>query len=438
MTEITTLRELFEAHGGLIQTGPFSSQLHQSDYSKDGVPVVMPKDIRGGRIDENGIARVPEIKAQTLSRHYIKSGSIVFSRRGEISKCAYIDKEQAGFLCGTGCVKIEPPEEALGAKFLYYYLSLRHIVEWLERNAVGTTMLNLNTKIIGRIKIPIIPKQKQEDIVSILSVYDDLIENNQRRIQLLEQAARLLYREWFVHLRFPGHEHVSITVGVPKGWERENVISHLEFVRGVEPGSKNYMTAPDEGRVPFLRVGDFGSRSSNIHIDVIFAKGKLLKPDDVAITMDGTPGLVSLGMKGAFSSGIRKIVLKEECGIDWSFIYELLQSDAIQSTVERFAKGTTIFHASSSLNHMVFLKPTETLLDIFEDMTAPVLRQILLLNDQNKQLRDFLLSSGMVRKTARHAEKNKDPTRPARPIGVAGTQLRRRWVFFAVNVFCCA
>jgi type I restriction enzyme S subunit len=88
-------------------------------------------------------------------------------------------------------------------------------------------MLNLNTKIIGGIRIPHIPMQTQETIVSILSAYDDLIENNRRRIQLLEQAARLLYRVWFVHLRFPGHEHVAITDGVPEGWENGTVADFL-------------------------------------------------------------------------------------------------------------------------------------------------------------------------------------------------------------------
>ena len=104
------------------------------------------------------------------------------------------------------------------------------------------------------------------------------------------------------------------------------------------------------------------------------------------MAMDGTPGLVGIGMSGAFSSGIRKIVPKESCSIGWSFIYELLQSDTIQSTVDRFSKGTTILHASSSLNHMVFLRPTKMLLDLFEDTTAPILRQILLLNGQNRKL----------------------------------------------------
>jgi len=134
-----TLGEIIQEHGGLIQTGPFGSQLHQYDYTKEGIPVVMPKDIRDGRICEVGVARVPEAKASQLSRHYLKAGSVVFPRRGEISKCAYIDEEQEGFLCGTGCIKIEPPEEILRSKFLYYHLGLRHSIDWLERNAVGTT-----------------------------------------------------------------------------------------------------------------------------------------------------------------------------------------------------------------------------------------------------------------------------------------------------------
>src|SRR5690606_21449782 len=148
------LGEIIGNHGGLIQTGPFGSQLHQHEYLDEGVPVVMPKDIRDGRVDEGTVARVSETKAQSLSRHFLKAGSIVFPRRGEISKCAYITEHQAGFLCGTGCIKIEPPEEILDPRFLYYYLGLPHVVQWLERNAIGTTMLNLNTEIIGGVMVP--------------------------------------------------------------------------------------------------------------------------------------------------------------------------------------------------------------------------------------------------------------------------------------------
>lgn len=221
MREFRSLAEIISEHGGLIQTGPFGSQLHQHEYAEFGVPVVMPKDIVAGGIDEGTVARVTDQKADQLSRHALKVGDIVFPRRGEISKCALISEAQAGFLCGTGCLKIELPQSMMLPKFVRYYLGLPHIVEWLERNAVGTTMLNLNTRILGGVRVPIISLAEQRYIADRISAYDDLIENNRRRIALLEQSARLLYREWFVHLRFPGHEHVKVVDGVPERWERK-------------------------------------------------------------------------------------------------------------------------------------------------------------------------------------------------------------------------
>jgi type I restriction enzyme S subunit len=101
----TTLGEICGQNGGLIQTGPFGSQLHQRDYSDYGVPVVMPKDIYDGRVVVDGVSRIPETKASQLSRHKLPVNSILMPRRGEIAKRALIQEDQAGFLCGTGCIK---------------------------------------------------------------------------------------------------------------------------------------------------------------------------------------------------------------------------------------------------------------------------------------------------------------------------------------------
>lgn len=278
-------------------------------------------------------------------------------------------------------------------RFVYYLL--RHESRRIQSMCSGVAVPIINKGDFERINIRIPNSLMVEQrIASILFAYDELIENNRRRIRLLEQAARLLYKEWFVHLRFPGHDRITVTNGVPDGWKKEKVSAHVDFVRGVEPGSKNYMQVSDEMLVPFLRVGDFGNRISNIFIDAAFAEGNMLKPEDVAITMDGTPGLVGFGMTGAFSSGIRKVVPKDNCGIGWSFIYTLLKSESIQATVARFAKGTTILHASSSIDHMVFLRPHQGILDVFEDVAGSLLRQVLLLEQQNRKLvkaRDLLL-----------------------------------------------
>jgi type I restriction enzyme S subunit len=225
-----TLGEIIKMHGGVVQTGPFGSQLHQREYTTEGIPVIMPKDIIDGRIVKTSIARISESKASSLSRHTLSEGSIVFPRRGDISKRAYITSEDEGALCGTGCIKIEVPRNQLSARFLYYYLGLPSVVDWLERNATGTTMLNLNTSIMENVCIPMISLDKQTKIADVLFAYDELIENNRRRIELLEQAARLIYKEWFVDLRFPGHEQVKVIDGVPEGWEKAQVKSIITTV----------------------------------------------------------------------------------------------------------------------------------------------------------------------------------------------------------------
>lgn len=206
--------------GGLIQTGPFGSQLHQSDYVGEGIPVIMPKDIADGSVDASTVARVTEETAMRLSRHQLRPRSIVLPRRGEITKRALVRDDQEGWLCGTGCLQIVVEGTALVPEYLYYYMEQEHVVRWLEQHAVGTTMLNLSAAIVSELPVQYPPPNVQQRIADILSAYDDLIENNRRRMALLEDAARQLYREWFVRLRFPGHEHTPITNGVPEGWER--------------------------------------------------------------------------------------------------------------------------------------------------------------------------------------------------------------------------
>ena len=198
-----------EAGKAVIQTGPFGSQLHQHDYVDDGVPVVMPKDIVGGGIDESGIAKVGHNKAQELGRHVLDAGDIVFPRRGDIRKCALITPQTEGFLCGTGCLKIRVDRELVLPRFLYYALSSDEVGSWLERRAVGTTMLNLSAGILADLELRVPPIEVQAAIVHAASAYDELIDNNRRRIKLLDDSVRLVFDEWFVRLRFPGHERLA-------------------------------------------------------------------------------------------------------------------------------------------------------------------------------------------------------------------------------------
>ena len=206
-----------------IQTGPLGSQLHQSDYSDIGVPVVMPKDIINGSIDESTIARVESHHVERLSRHKISEGDILYARRGDVGKCAYTVFAQQGWLCGTGCLRVTIDKAKALPKFIFFQLQKRETIGWVEKHAIGATMLNLNTSILGDVPIELPPLSIQHRIATILSRYDALIENYQKQIKLLEEAAQRLYKEWFVDLHFPGHENTKIVNGVPEGWEKKTI-----------------------------------------------------------------------------------------------------------------------------------------------------------------------------------------------------------------------
>lgn len=286
----------------------------------------------------------------------------------------------------------------LNNRYLYYVLI--PILEHLRLVSTGATTKFITRGIIENIEIFFPKIDSQQKITTILSNYDNLIENNEKRIKLLEQMAKLIYEEWFVKFKFPGHEKVKMIDSktefgkIPEGWEVNKLSEFIDFVRGIEPGSKNYLKKPMDNTLPFLRVGDLGNRDSGIFVDKILVKDKILKEKDIAITLDGTVGIVKMGLNGAYSTGIRKILLREGKYLPLSFIYLLLRSDKIQDTLRAHARGSTILHASSSIDYMLFVLPKENYLKEFETIEDKIFYSILNLSKRNQNLRktrDFLL-----------------------------------------------
>lgn len=149
----STLAEQTSKHGGSIQTGPFGSQLHASDYSEDGTPVAMPKDIADRRINTSSVARVAVEHVTRLARHQLSEGDIVFSRRGDVERHALVTEREVGWLCGTGCLLVRPGEHWKWPAYLSMLLDTPKVKLWLVQHAVGATMPNLNTGILGSIPV---------------------------------------------------------------------------------------------------------------------------------------------------------------------------------------------------------------------------------------------------------------------------------------------
>jgi len=224
----STIGAVCDQGGGVVKTGPFGSQLHQSDYEEEGIPVVMPKDIIDSYIGDSTIARVSEDHVNRLSKHKLSEGDIVYGRRGDIGRQALVRKENVGWLCGTGCLRITLGDAPVDSYFLHLYLRQPDVIKWISNQAIGATMPNLNTSILREIPIRYPENYEyQKKLSKVISTYDDLIENNNRRIANLEEMAQSLYREWFVKFRFPDNEKtkfIDSQLGkIPEGWEIHKV-----------------------------------------------------------------------------------------------------------------------------------------------------------------------------------------------------------------------
>jgi type I restriction enzyme, S subunit len=153
----TTLGTEVERCGGAVQTGPFGSQLHASDYVPEGIPVVMPKDIGGRRVSTSSIARIREDDAIRLSRHRLRPGDIVYSRRGDVERHALIGEREARWLCGTGCLLVRLGPNWPSPMFASFALDRPETRAWISQHAIGATMPNLNTGILSAVPLVMPP-----------------------------------------------------------------------------------------------------------------------------------------------------------------------------------------------------------------------------------------------------------------------------------------
>lgn len=330
-----------------IQTGPFGSQLHQSDYSECGTPVVMPKDLIAGHISEDSIARVSEDHVERLSRHKIEEGDILYSRRGDVGRCAYASLKEVGWLCGTGCLRVSINAQIANSKYVFYQLQKAETVGWVVNHAVGATMLNLNTSILSDVPVKLPSLEIQNKTVRVLSAYDALIENNQHQIDLIEEAAQRLYKEWFVNLRFPGCEDLDIVDGIPTGWHIGTLSEIVEFRRG-----KTITKAQvKEGNVPVVAGGlepAYYHNEANTKAPVITVSGS--------------------GANAGFSRMYHEDVFASDCSFAdiqgtkcISFVYCFLKANKYQ--LDSLQKGSAQPHVyAKDINAMEMLIPQSELI----------------------------------------------------------------------------
>ena len=380
-----------------IQTGPFGSQLHQADYSDSGIPVIMPKDMINGKVETNDIARVSDIHVQRLKRHKVKSGDIIYSRRGDVGRCSLITEREEGWLCGTGCLKVALDKSKCVPSFIAFILQRKDSIGWVENHAVGATMPNLNTGILSNLPLIIPTFEEQGRIASILSAYDNLIENNNRRIRLLEQMAENLYKEWFVRFRFPGHEKAEFENGLPKGWREEVASNVIDVMSGGTP-----KTEREEfygGEIPFFTPKDADdsifvySTITNITEEgLAHCNSQYYPVNTLMITARGTVGKLSLlAVPMAMNQSCFALSFKDRKNP--YYLYYSIKNEV--SKLKKMANGG-VFDTIivKTFDHIKVILPHNDVLDIYDKTVSPILSQIQHLQRQSSLLarqRDLLL-----------------------------------------------
>ncbi|MDB2392690.1 restriction endonuclease subunit S [Acidimicrobiaceae bacterium] len=234
----------------------------ETDWAEDGVRVLSALHVKGGRVRSEPQRYVPMAIYDRWMPVKLEARDILLTSEAPLGEVAFLPDRVEACL-GQRLFGLRPNPDILDARYLYYLLHHSSIRSQLLQRSSGTTVAGIRQAELIQVRLDLPPMPTQRAVSSALGAFDDLIENNRRRIEILEEMARLLYREWFVHFRFPGHEDVGLVDSelgpIPEGWEVGGLTSLCSLVMGQSPKSEFY-NEHGEG-LPFHQgVTDFGFR----------------------------------------------------------------------------------------------------------------------------------------------------------------------------------
>lgn len=349
------------------------------DYSDELYTYLRITDINDdGTLNKNDLKSVDDVDAKN---YLLNENDVVFARTGNSTgKAYYYDKMDGELVYAGFLIKFSLDSSKINPKFMKYYVLSKDYKGWVNSMCTGSTRPNINAKMYGNMELILPPREQQDFLVNILGEIDNKIEINKRINKNLEKTLITIFNSWFINFEnYDNSKGMKIDESygeIPVDWSVEMLEDYVDFVTGVEPGSKNYHEKPEPHDIPFLRVGDLGSRDNGVFIDPSLSKNKILKYDDIVLSLDATIGIVKMGLEGAYSTGMRKLVIKND-NINQPFLYCLVKSNRIQRIIETFATGTTILHAGKSIKHMNFVLSDKKTMDDFGKIGNPIISIIL-------------------------------------------------------------
>lgn len=388
---------------------------HKTAPTQDtGYPSIRTPNIGRGYFVLDGVNRVSEETYKLWTRRAIpQPGDIIMAREAPVGNAALIPDGLKPCL-GQRTLLIRPDKSKIFPSFLNYLLNGPDIQGIIHAKTNGATVPHLNMKDVRSLPIPELPSfAEQRRIAGILSAYDELIENNQRRIRILEDVARSLYREWFVYFRYPGHESVPLADSplgqIPQGWEVKTVADTFEISGGGTP-SRKQTEYWEDGTIQWYSPSDltgagsmFMDDSSDHITELGLAKSsaRLFPARSIMLTSRATIGAIAINTQPACTNQGFITCLPNDCAPLYFLFWWLTEN---VPTFQRMASGATFKEISRGVFKTIeFLQPPEHLVRRFEAAVVPMAEQALALQRQTANLRrtrDLLLPRLLSGQTA--------------------------------------
>ena len=375
--------------------GPFGSSISSKYFTEEGVPIIRGSNLKDDltRFVSHDFAFVSEEQAKNYPSQHVRGGDLVFTCWGTIGQVGIIpeDGPYPEYIISNKQLKLRVNPEIADSLFVYYYLASREGVEHIRSRAIGSAVPGINLGILKSLTLALPPLVIQQRITEILSNYDRLIDNNTRRIALLEESIHRLYQEWFVYLRFPGCDRVAIVDGVPEGWKRITAEQAIDFkpktsaLKGVERPfvpmdslSTNLMTIAEIDLRPVGGGAKFRNGDTLLaRITPCLENGKtafVQFMDDPVMVASGSTEFIVMRSKQVTPYWVYCL------GRSYNFRQHAINSMAGSDGRQRVKP--------EALEQFELLLPPSPILKKFDEIASPTFRQIQLLNSQTQKLRE--------------------------------------------------
>ena len=355
---------------GNVTDSCLGKMLDQNKNKGDYQPYLANVNVRWGEFDLEDLPLM-KFEESEQERYELKYGDLVICEGGEPGRCA-IWKEQIPNMKIQKALHRVRVHDCLDYRYLFYWFLLAGKTGELDQYFTGATIKHMPGQKLKEVVIDKPPLEIQHRIADILSAYDDLIENNQKQIKLLEEAAQRLYKEWFVDLHFPGHENTKVVDGVPEGWRK----FPLEEIAPVVTGKKDANYGDKGGNYPFFTCSQ----------ETITAPGYSF--DTSAVILAGNGDFNVKLYRGKFEAYQRTYVLAP---FDHSNLFNLYFT--VQDNMEALAKGasgsTIKFLTKGMLQKILVLTADKKVLDKFNDYEENIQQKVEALKKQVEDLTEI-------------------------------------------------